>query len=133
VLRSIAAFNPEDVKITFKKTGFVKRRGSGPITAEFHIVKAVGKDADGKNIYEELYTPSKTRFHTSSVRNSYEKARQYAIHNYLDTNKIIKDSTFYNQIIAAYEGRKEEVKEGEEAKPLPTFCRERDEIEKLVV
>lgn len=125
LLKSISdQVSPEDFEIVVKANTTAQRKGSGPITAEFYIVYESGRNAEGKPIFTELNLHSKARFHSSSVRNSYEKARQYAIHNYFKSNQIIEDSELYNSIIKSYEDR---------ADNMPKFCRDIKDIEKLTV
>lgn len=103
LLESASNISQEDFKIVWKKTERIIRRGTGPVTTEFHIVEETGIDpVSEKSIYAPFGENSSVKFHTSSKRNSYEAARQYAIHTYFEKNDIKEDSEIYKLIVEAY-------------------------------
>ena len=101
----ISLLGDDKIKLSFRDGEPVKRKGTGPITTEFHVIKETGKDEAGKSIFSEFLNSSSVRYDSSSKRNSYEQGRQYAINKWFSQNNIIEESEVYGVIKTAYEGR----------------------------
>jgi len=107
-----------------------RRKGTGPITSEFHVVREIGVDAEGKSIFEEVLQAASVRYDTSSVRNSYEKGRQYAINKWFEINALAEDNPFRIEITKSYENRCETAVKLQHKDEIETFFSKKEIKEK---